>query len=232
MTDVTHATTARTGGAQSPFEMQRPANHRERNARGEGELLRRELLENAVRLLSDTENPAEVSIRAIARATGVSPTAAYRHFEDRDDLVYCAIGLAFEEFTATFTDALADTEDPFEALAVAGEAYRDFAAEHPGRYRVLFSNPMACPVTTTATTDEVEAGAESFMLLVSLVSACLDAGAPATQRDVTAEYLAFQLWTWIHGIVDLRITHADADWPAVSQMFDDVLELLGLTAPA
>lgn len=50
-------------------------------------------------------------------------------------------------------------------------------------------------------------------------------------RGVTAEYLAYQLWTWIHGIVDLRITHPHDAWPDAADLFADAQRLLGLCAP-
>jgi AcrR family transcriptional regulator len=215
----------------TPFDSLRPAVHRERNPRGEGERLRRELLEHGLELLSEATHPDEVSIRAIARRTGVSPTAAYRHFVDRDDLVYCAIGLAFQDFAAHLTAEVAAESDPFDSLAAAGRAYRRYAEQQPGRYRVMFSNPMACPDTTTATVEEIDVVRDSFGLLVSLVQACLDAGAPATTSGHPAEYLAFQMWTWIHGISDLRITHSDIEWPDTEEMFADAQRLLGLARP-
>jgi len=226
MTDVTARTT--TAKMMKP----RPPARRERNPRGEGERLRRELLVSALGLLSEAKHPDDVSIRAIARHTGVSPTAAYRHFVDRDDLVYAAIGLAFEEFTDALAAEVATATDPFDALAAAGRAYRTYALEERGRYRVLFSNPMPCPDATTATDDEIEVGEMAFEMLVGLVQACLDAGAPAAATGATAEYLAFQMWAWIHGIVDLRITHPDQEWPDAAQMFDDAQRALGLARPA
>ncbi|MEZ5238316.1 MAG: WHG domain-containing protein [Microthrixaceae bacterium] len=236
--DVANQNTANQAGADGPpderhsgFEHKRPQQRRERNPRGEGERLRRELLENALELLSEASHPDDVSIRAIARQTGVSATAAYRHFVDRDDLVYCAIGLAFEEFGEALASEVATAKDPFEAIAAAGRAYRRYAEEYEGRYRVLFSNPMACPHTTTATEEELDAGTTAFDNLVVLVQAALDAGAPAGARGVTAEYLAYQLWTWIHGIVDLRITHPHDAWPDAADLFADAQRLLGLCAP-
>ncbi len=237
MTDVTAPQSspeppgATTKGAFASFEHQRPSNRRERNPRGEGERLRRELLEHALELLSNSDNPDDVSIRAIARRTGVSATAAYRHFVDRDDLVYCAIGLAFEGFTEAMISEVATTQDPFSALRAAGTAYRKFAAEQPGRYRVLFSNPMACPDTTSATDEEMETGTGAFQMLVDLIRAVLHAGAPAGP-DADPEYLAFQLWTWIHGIVDLQITHPGENWPDGARMFEDAQTILGLSDPA
>jgi AcrR family transcriptional regulator len=242
MTDVTPPSATRTAApaappAAPPVSGLRPTarpkagGRRARNPRGEGERLRRDLLDSALDLLSEAENPDEVSIRAIARRTGVSATAAYRHFEDRDDLVYAAVMLAFERFRDLLARAVADAADPFDALSRAGAAYRRFAEESPGRYRVLFSNPMACPLETSLTDDEVEAGYQALDQLVALVQACLDAGAPAAATGADAEYLSVQLWTWIHGICDLRITHPDHEWPSSTQMFDDAQRLLGLTRP-
>lgn len=239
MTDVTQLpeptsgaeTDVTTRADSTPLKMKRPTEHRERNPRGEGEKLRRELLESALELLSDASHPDDVSIRAIARHTGVSPTAAYRHFVDRDDLVYCAIGLAFEHFSNTLIDSVKGSATPFDAMAAAGVAYGEYAEDHPGRYRFLFSNPMGCPTTTTATEEEVAAGDTAFSVLVGLIQDCLDAGAPAAERGVDATYLALQVWTWMHGRVDLGITHPDTEWPDHAEMCADALTLLGLTPP-
>ncbi len=65
---------------------------------------------------------------------------------------------------------------------------------------------------------------------MDIVQACLDAGAPTRTDDAT--HLSFQVWTWIHGIVDLRITHAKMPWPPIEQMFDELQVALGLVPPA
>ncbi|MCO5320236.1 MAG: TetR/AcrR family transcriptional regulator [Microthrixaceae bacterium] len=209
-----------------------PTRYRARSARGQGETLRRDLLESALELLSETADPDAVSIRAVARRTGVSATACYRHFVDRDDLVYCAVGLAFADFTQRLRSAVAATDDPFAALEAAGDAYHRYALEQPGRYRVLFSNPMDCPEETSATEEEAQMGIIAFFVLVELVQGVIDAGATAaadSEGRVDAGYLAFQLWSWIHGIVDLNITHTYDHWPATEQTIHDALRLLGLT---
>ena len=55
---------------------------RARNARGEGDRLREQLLVAAVTLIEDEGDAGRVSVRAIAKAAGVSPTALYLHFPD------------------------------------------------------------------------------------------------------------------------------------------------------
>ena len=95
--------------------------------------------------------------------------------------------------------------------APPGEAYLDFAMEDPGRYRVLFSNPVTKSIGADKWPD-VDGGRHARSpQLVALVQACLDAGAQPLDHDAT--YLAYQIWTWMHGIVDLRITHPMMEFP-------------------
>ena len=204
------------------------ARRRARNPRGQGDRLREDLIQAAVALLGQTGDPEDVSIRAVAKAAGVSPTAAYRHFEDRDDLIVAACGANFEHFTEYLVERFGHVDDPFDRLLAAGEAYLSFATEDPGRYRVLFSNP----VTKSIGADkwpETMAGDTAFAQLVSLVQACVDAGAQPLERDAT--YLAYQIWTWMHGIVDLPITHPMMEFPDQSRMVRDVTRALRLDGP-
>ena len=209
---------------------------RARNPRGQGDRLREELIVAAQDLLAEAAHPDDVSIRAVARRAGVSPTAAYRHFTDRDDLVITAIHSCFDEFTEELALAVADVDDPFDKLRAAGSVYFAFARAGHGHYRVPFSNPM--PIVHISDEhsagdhdehDPETAGSTAFDALIDLVQACLDAGA-ATRTD-DAVYLSFQVWTWVHGIVDLRITHPTMDWPPAEQMLDDLTVALGLVSP-
>ena len=223
MTDVTTtADVTPTSGSDAAT----PPRKRARNPRGQGDRLRQELLGAAVDLLADAPHPDEVSIRAIARAAGVSPTAAYRHFSDRDELLCAAVGTCFEEFAQEMQQRTQGLDDPFERLRETGRAYLDYAMAEHGHYRVLFSNPIPMD---SGLVDEDSAGKVAFGQLVDIVQACLDAGAPTRTDD--AMHLSFQVWTWIHGIVDLRITHAKMPWPPIEQMFDELQVALGLVPP-
>jgi len=223
MTNVTHPTHTDATGAAGPTA---PVAKRSRNPRGQGDRLRDELLEAAVDLLSDAPHPDEVSIRAIARAAGVSPTAAYRHFSDRDELLCAAVGTCFEEFAQEMLERTEGLDDPFERLRETGRAYLDYAMAEHGHYRVLFSNPVPMD---SGLVDEDSAGKAAFTQLVDIVESCLDQGAPTRTHD--AVFLSFQVWTWIHGIVDLRITHAKMPWPPIEDLFDDLQVALGLVRP-
>jgi AcrR family transcriptional regulator len=207
-----------------------PTAPRPRNPRGAGQQLRGDLIDAAVQLISDTGNPEAVSIRAVAKAAGVTPTAAYRHVADRDDLVEAACRHLFELFTALMLEATTDAGDPFQRLELAGRAYLRFAEENQGLYRSLFSNPLHLDDDFT---DETAVGVTSFGLLVAMVQDCIDAGAPVEMSGdpTAATYLSFQLWTWLHGLVDLRITHPALPWPDPFRMLTDMRITLRLVPP-
>lgn len=76
---------------------------RNRNRRGQGELLRREIIDAALQMLNELGDDEALSLRAVAREVGIAATSVYIHFSDRDELVFAAL----EQSTA---DLLRDLE--------------------------------------------------------------------------------------------------------------------------
>ena len=81
--------------------------NRPRNPRGEGARLRDQLLQATADLLNEFGDADRVSVRAIARRAGVSPTALYLQFPDRDALVAAAVDAGFAAFNTALLDAAA-----------------------------------------------------------------------------------------------------------------------------
>lgn len=199
------------------------AARRERNPRGEGSRLRGELLDAAADLMARHGSIDKVSVRAVAAAAGVSPTAVYRHFDNHMDLLWAAVQHSFDEFSAALasaTDAAAgDIYDQFRAM---GDAYVRFALDHQGKYRVMFSNRVELPPRAEPV------GAHSFDQLVDFLSEVL--AERGDERDPA--FVAVQVWTWIHGIVDLMGTHPEMpEWPAHEHLLDELMRRLELTRP-
>ncbi len=219
---------------------------RERNPRGEGDRLRIDLLDAAADLIAETGDVDKVSLRAVAQRVGVSPTAVYRHFDDHETLLAEAVTYCWSEFAAALA-AAGDADDPFERLRAMGTAYAAFAVEQHGKYTVLFSNTVdvrdgrrhdhdAPPSSGgqgiadhTHPSDGPEGfGSAAFELLVDLVSAILAAN--GDERD--PYFVAVQVHTWIHGIVDLTCSNPKMWWPPIEDLLDDLLVRLGLTPQA
>lgn len=213
-------------------EMTEPTATRKRNARGEGDRLRDDLIRSTLDVLARSGDPDDVSLRAVAKAVGVSPTAAYRHFEDRDALIEAACQVCFDDFSRRMLEATSAVEDPFDRLRAAGTAYLTYAHEHDGHYRVLFCQSAHHAAHEHDFDTTPDAAGSAFQQLVALVGDCLAAGGKPPTGDGDAVYLAFQVWTWIHGIADLHVNHPDLPWPPVEQLVEDVGRALGLDAPA
>jgi AcrR family transcriptional regulator len=148
---------------------------RARNPRGEGERLRAELLEATVDLIAETGSIDDVSLRAAAKRAGVSPTAVYQHFEDRDALVEAAVVSCWHDFRTAFLQAL-EQPDPFSRLRAGGALYVQFALEHPRQYAVMITETDRLPGATPI-------GLETFEGLVVMVKEILDAN--GDDRDPT-----------------------------------------------
>jgi AcrR family transcriptional regulator len=215
----------------------RPAARR-RYARGEGDRLRVDLMEAAADLMAVHGTVEGISLRAVARRTGVSPTAVYRHFDDHTELLAESVRYCWEHFRDVMQEASDSSSDPFEAFHASGQAYVRFAMENPGQYRVMFSNTIdvpldhedidaasMAPAETVSGTDQVAMSA--FQLLVELVQEML--AVRGDGRDPF--FVAVQVHTWIHGMVDLCANHPDAPWPPIAELLAGIDVALDLTPP-
>jgi AcrR family transcriptional regulator len=162
---------------------------RGRNARGEGDRLRATLLEAATTLLAESEDPESVSLRAVTRRAGVSPTALYLHFENREELFRTVSEECFAELGEAMRAAgEAAGSDPRAQLIAMGHAYLRFARERPGHYAVLFQRHIG----PEPEDDEPKLGMDVFESLVAVVARC---GVPA---DDAFDHGVI-LWMALHG---------------------------------
>jgi AcrR family transcriptional regulator len=84
------------------------------------------------------EDKEEPTLRAVARRTGVSATAAYRHFADKAALLKSASDHGFNDLRQALL--LADDDRDFRrGLIEQGLAYVGFALDHPGLFRLMFA---------------------------------------------------------------------------------------------
>src|SRR3954467_7948535 len=109
--------------------------------------LSRALVEAARRIL-ETEGPAALSLRAVAREAGVSPAAPYHHFKDKGELLDAVAKEGWAELNALMSKAKAAAEAQGQLTAL-GLAYVGFARDNPALYRVMYDaarNKEALPM--------------------------------------------------------------------------------------
>jgi AcrR family transcriptional regulator len=201
---------------------------RQRNPRGTGERLRDQLVEAAVRVLAAHGDTQRLSIRAVAAEAQVTPPAVYRHFPDRRALVRTVVETCFDRFEIQLTQAGQGAADPFEALRRQCRAYVAFGDRQPQLYRVMFGAWSAGPKAMGTYGRRPHPGAGTFNALTASIQRCLNAGAQ-TRRP--SPFLAFQLWSLLHGMTDLRAGKPEMPWPGPDEMIDNFLVCLGLRVP-
>lgn len=187
--------------------------------KGDGDLLREEILAATERLLLETGSEEQVSIRAVARATGVTAPSIYRHFEDKTHLLFEVCARQFELLDTAIEAAVAGIEDPVLALQARGKAYVRFGIEHPEHYRIMFMGPAYA--TPGQWSDLLATG--SFAHLIEGIAAAVDAGVlePAGDPFTTA----LHVWANIHGLTSLLVARPTMPWPDLDGFIDEHLTL-------
>ncbi|MFG2919104.1 TetR/AcrR family transcriptional regulator [Kitasatospora sp. NPDC048298] len=83
--------------------------------------------------LADRVGFDQVTVAAVARGVGVRTASLYSHVKSSQDLRTRIALYALEELADLVAEALAGRAGR-DALAAFADAYRDYAARHPGRY--------------------------------------------------------------------------------------------------
>ncbi|MFF7851584.1 TetR/AcrR family transcriptional regulator [Streptomyces sp. NPDC007910] len=156
----------------------------------------------AARELLEEDGSAGLSLRAVARRAGVSATAPYRHYADRDALVSAVAAEGYRELAEHLAEAHPSPSTPDELAAVA-VAYVRFALEHPALFRAMFAEP--CDPTSAERVAATAAVSEYVRGIVR-----------ATFPDADAEALSTTVWALVHGLAFLHLDgKLDASTPEV-----------------
>ena len=115
--------------------------------------LRSALLREATALIRDA-GVESLSLRALARRVGVTQTALYHHFRDKNELLCALAERGFEELdervSAVMGDGAGTSTSLERRLTALVHAYVDYTAEQPERYDLMFSRAIWKAGTPTA----------------------------------------------------------------------------------
>ena len=150
------------------------------------------------------------SLRELAREVGVSATAVYRHFPDKQALDKALSLEGLKLMGAQQKAAGEKVGGGPKGFAEAGREYVRFALAHPALFRLMFTQGE--PIDQT---DDCDPARE---LLTEYTRAL------ATDHD-KAERLALQAWSIAHGIAMLML---DGRIPADDAIIDRLLDTQSL----
>ncbi|MFH9726600.1 TetR/AcrR family transcriptional regulator [Streptomyces sp. NPDC017254] len=166
--------------------------------------LRNALICAAVDLATEG-GPERVVLREAARRVGVSPTAAYRHFDGRGELLR-TVRTHAQRLLADAMERAAGREPGADDPTLAAErrvtalcrAYVGFAVDQPGLYRAAFCvprpNDTAGPMPERQTP---EPELRAFTLLREALEALASAGTPRPGMRPASGAAA---WSAVHGL--------------------------------
>lgn len=100
--------------------------------------LRAELLRTAFDCL-EAEGMENLSIRSLASRAGVSKTAPYRHFKDKEELLASLMAVAMGDLADAMELVLAQVADD-QVMAGLARTYMDLARKRPALFRLTFSH--------------------------------------------------------------------------------------------
>ena len=161
--------------------------------------LRAELLDTALEQLR-TAGTESLSLRAMARAIGVSQTAPYRHFTDKDELLAALATRGYQALLETLQKTgQSASESPKEQLFAFARAYVDYAAENPELFKLMFG-PSLQPLDKYP--ELRDASRETLSLVQKILHRGIQRG-DFKEQDIT--YLANSGWAGIHGLATLRV---------------------------
>ena len=147
---------------------------------------------DAADALLDEGGVDAVSLREVARRTGVTATATYRHFADKEALLAALALRGFQAFGMALQKAATKSDNPVAAM---GQAYVRFALARPGRFRLMFGPAVADRSRHPELQAAVEQVTQDFG---QAIQARPDLGAAP---DVTA----LRMWSMIHGLSHLLL---------------------------
>ena len=150
----------------------------------------------------------EVSLRGVAQAVGVSPSAAYHHVPDKDALLGAVAEQAMAELDRRMTVAWESVEGEDEPaviarLVVLGRAYVAFALEEPHLFRHAFGAHAAR--TGVHTEEDLDLKREQSIAYRLLCDALDDVERCGLLPPGVRQGLDLVTWTTVHGFACLAL---------------------------
>lgn len=140
----------------------------------------------------------KLSLREVARNTGVSHAAAYHHFRDKTALIAVVAVAAFGELEAVM-QAVPSGGDAPGRLGALMRVYITFALENPDEFRLMFLPQLRSDEVRT----EVEgAGRATYALIVAALASLEAAG---RLKPADPEQAAITAWAAAHGLATLML---------------------------
>ncbi|WP_184718256.1 TetR/AcrR family transcriptional regulator [Caulobacter sp.] len=151
-------------------------------------------LVDAARKILETDGPAALSLRAVAREAGVSPAAPYHHFKDKAELLEAVAHEGWHELDEALAKARASTDGDHGRMSDLGVAYVCFARDNPALYRVMYDRSR----DKDALPDQMKEGGAYCQVRDTLAEHAEDGVA-----EIDLELATIAAWCAGHGLAEM-----------------------------
>jgi AcrR family transcriptional regulator len=198
-----------------------------RKPRGQGASRRGEILQAAKRLFI-AEGVGNATMRRIAAEVGVSPTALYLHFADKEAILRAIAEDYFSELLVMLQRNQARDLPPLVRLREGLRAYVDFGIERIDEYRLTFQN-RAARVDPCGPDGKLAVAESSFAVLEQSVEQLLALGIFRPGDPIT---IAETIWCCMHGLTSAIVDMTDKVYTPRDVLIESVLDavITGLAA--
>ena len=156
----------------------------------------REGLINAAVIRVREQGPESLTVRGLAAALDVSPSAAYHHFPDKLALIGALATEGYEIWMQRARRAVAAKSSPEAQLAALAHGWLRFAATYPSHYRVMFLPDLEDRERFASLHAVSGAG-------LALLLGVLARGMPTASPELV-KARAIVAWSTLHGFASLR----------------------------
>lgn len=154
----------------------------------------------------ETTAVQDLSLRQLAREVGVSATAVYRHFPDKDALLSALAQEGISQL-ADWQQAAAKASADSDGFAATGRAYVRWALANPALFRLLFGQ--------CSTVSDTVFGQNAAADMLRTYAENLTGNRDSTRR------LMIQAWAVVHGLAMLML---DGQLPRDDALIEQVID--------
>ena len=163
--------------------------------------LKQALIDAGIRIINK-EGEQGLSLRKVAAACGVSHSAPYAHYKDKDELlsaIKASVTEQFKEYLNKAVDGMKE-ESTEKAIVAMGRSYVKFFIDNPDYYQFLFYNQR---ITVHLMTGEIhEEDYPPYLLLKALFLRYLDEKG-INLSDEEKEIELIKIWSTVQGIASI-----------------------------
>ena len=171
--------------------------------------LKNALISAGVEILA-REGVGALSLRKVAKKVGVSHSAPYAHFKDKQALIAAISIEGFKKLLAELQNTFEKYRaNPDRLLLETAWVYFEFALQEKDTFKVMFSGILEKEKNYPDLVDVVQ---QTFQMVVNVVSICQLNG---ILRAADADLTSVVVWSQIHGLISLylegQISHTILD---------------------